>query len=91
MVATATRTRNTKSAKASNSAIASKSSVKNRPIDVQSHTIKTRATSNLTNEQRVEMISTAAYFIAEKRGFKDGDPQDDWLVAESQFDEMTSP
>lgn len=42
---------------------------------------------NVPQDQRIEMISTAAYFIAEKRGFDNGDPEADWLLAESQFDE----
>ena len=41
----------------------------------------------ITDEQRFDMISTAAYFIAERRGFDEGDPKEDWLEAESQFEE----
>ena len=40
----------------------------------------------ISPEQRHEMISVAAYFIAEKRGFENGNPADDWALAESQFD-----
>jgi len=43
---------------------------------------------NYSSERQVELISTAAYFIAEKRGFKNGDPKDDWLMAESQLEEL---
>lgn len=32
------------------------------------------------------MIETAAYFLAEKRAFRDGDPTQDWLQAEAQID-----
>jgi hypothetical protein len=32
------------------------------------------------------MISEAAYFLAEKRGFSGGNPCDDWIQAESQVD-----
>jgi hypothetical protein len=34
------------------------------------------------------MISEAAYFLAEKRGFTGGDPCDDWVKAESQVDAL---
>ena len=42
----------------------------------------------LSLEQRMEMISTAAYFLAEKRGFKNGSAEQDWLLAESQINEL---
>ena len=32
------------------------------------------------------MIAEAAYYLAEKRGFGDGDPVSDWIAAESQID-----
>lgn len=32
--------------------------------------------------ERREMIATAAYFLAEKRGFEPGHELDDWLTAE---------
>ena len=37
---------------------------------------------------REEMISVAAYFRAEHRGFAGGDPLDDWLAAEAEIDAM---
>lgn len=37
-------------------------------------------------ELRHEMISTAAYFRAEQRGFCGGDSLDDWLAAEAEVD-----
>lgn len=36
--------------------------------------------------QRDCMIAEAAYFRAEKRGFDDGDPMQDWLEAEREID-----
>lgn len=30
-------------------------------------------------------VAEAAYFIAEHRGFKEGDPVQDWLAAEAQI------
>jgi hypothetical protein len=35
---------------------------------------------------REQMISEAAYFRAEQRGFKAGDPMFDWLDAEAEID-----
>lgn len=38
-------------------------------------------------ELRHEMIATAAYFIAEQRGFVRGHEQQDWYQAEAAIDE----
>jgi len=40
--------------------------------------------------QRHEMISQAAYFIAQRRDFADGGADDDWLQAELEIDRMLS-
>ena len=40
----------------------------------------------ITPEQRWRMISEAAYFLAEKRGFVGGDVAHDWLQAEAEID-----
>lgn len=37
---------------------------------------------------REKMISDAAYFRAEKRGFEVGDSMDDWLVSEAEIDDV---
>ncbi len=37
---------------------------------------------------RHAMIARAAYFAAERRGFKGGSAQDDWVIAEVQVDEQ---
>lgn len=34
------------------------------------------------------MIATAAYYRAQRRGFRDGDPDTDWLEAEAEIDRM---
>ena len=36
----------------------------------------------LNNEEIREMVAREAYRLAEQRGFKDGNPEDDWLEAE---------
>ena len=40
----------------------------------------------VTLDQRQIMISEAAYYLAEHRGFEAGHELDDWLVAETQID-----
>lgn len=42
-------------------------------------------------EQRRRMISEAAYYIAEQRGFNGGDTVQDWLLAEAQIDNHLPP
>ncbi|MBI1173747.1 MAG: DUF2934 domain-containing protein [Sideroxydans sp.] len=37
---------------------------------------------------RYQMIATAAYFRAEQRGFKNGNPVDDWIAAEAEIDQL---
>ncbi len=48
------------------------------------------SSKNLKNidrtEDRKERISVAAYYKAEKRGFKNGDETQDWLEAEATID-----
>ena len=39
-------------------------------------------------EQRCVLVSEAAYFLAEHRGFKPGHELEDWLVAEGEIDDM---
>ncbi len=38
-------------------------------------------------EERRRMIAEAAYYRAEKRGFVNGDPVEDWIIAERQVNE----
>ena len=49
---------------------------------------KTTTGNFITPEQRFNMIAEAAYFMAEKRGFSGGNPDADWLCAESEIDHM---
>lgn len=44
--------------------------------------------TTISPEQRVEMISVAAYYRAEKRGFTGGDPTDDWAEAAAEIDTL---
>ncbi len=45
---------------------------------------------NVSDEQRLGMIAETAYFKAEKRGFVGGNPEEDWLAAESEVDALLS-
>jgi chromosome segregation ATPase len=40
-------------------------------------------------ERRYQMIAEAAYFRAEHRGFRDGDPVGDWLQAEAEIERLS--
>lgn len=43
---------------------------------------------SITPEERHRMICDAAYYRAERRGFKGGDPRQDWLDAEYEIDQL---
>jgi glucan-binding YG repeat protein len=51
-------------------------------------TTTSKPNKSITAEERWQMISEAAYFLAEKRGFSGGNPCDDWTQAESQVDAL---
>ena len=38
-------------------------------------------------DARCKMIAEAAYYHAERRGFRNGDPMVDWLTAEAEIDD----
>lgn len=46
------------------------------------------APRSISAEERVRMISDAAYYRAEARGFLGGDPERDWLEAEAEIDAL---
>ena len=41
-----------------------------------------------SEQERFKMIAEAAYYNAELRDFKDGDPDLDWYLAEEQIDQQ---
>lgn len=47
---------------------------------------KKSSSKRINHQARWHMISEAAYFKAEKRGFLGGDPAADWSEAETQID-----
>jgi len=66
----------------------SKTSVKTRKPTLGKHGTPKTAAKFVTPEQRYKMIAEAAYFIAEKRGFNEGDSYSNWLDAEAKIDKM---
>ncbi|GAB4399408.1 MAG: hypothetical protein OHK0048_12810 [Rhodoferax sp.] len=42
----------------------------------------------ITAEQRHHYVSVAAFYIAERRGFTLGNPEQDWLEAEAEIDRL---
>lgn len=46
------------------------------------------ATPITTSEERHRLISEAAYYLAEQRGFQGGSPEQDWFEAASQVDKL---
>ncbi|WP_295622999.1 DUF2934 domain-containing protein [uncultured Lamprocystis sp.] len=46
--------------------------------------------ANVTPEQRLDMISEAAYYRSEKRNFAEGYDAQDWADAEREIDELTA-
>jgi hypothetical protein len=43
---------------------------------------------SVTPETRHRMISEAAYYLAEHRGFYGGNPDSDWILAEQEIDKI---
>jgi hypothetical protein len=48
----------------------------------------TRPRKSITSEERTRLIAEKAYLRAECRGFRGGDPVEDWLAAEAEVDAM---
>ena len=48
---------------------------------------RTAASITVSAELRHQMIAEAAYYLAEKRNFRGGDPVNDWLEAETIIDQ----
>ena len=49
-------------------------------------TSKAVSPAGIDTEQRQRMITQEAYLIAERRGFQEGDPSQDWIEAERLVD-----
>jgi len=51
-------------------------------------TASSKQTTKISREQRLEMIRTAAYYLAQKRGYLGDSEQDDWMLAEEEIDNI---
>jgi hypothetical protein len=60
-------------------------SVKEAPVGFYDHLLMYMAPH--VSDNRQDCIAKAAYFLAEQRGFAPGHELDDWLAAESEFDQ----
>lgn len=50
-----------------------------------------RGRPGVNGEDRRRLISDAAFFKAERRGFVGGDPDQDWYEAEQEISELVGP
>lgn len=58
------------------------------PVDKRKTATTAAPKRGLTPEERYRMIAEAAYYRAEKRGFRAGDPAEDWRAAEMEIDDL---
>ena len=63
---------------------ASRKKVKDTPV------VNELLSSNITPEERMHMISEAAYYKAQQRGFDPQGCEKDWVEAEALVDDMLS-
>jgi hypothetical protein len=59
-------------------------------LNPNAETASQQGSSRDDSEERRENIAIAAYYNAERRGFKEGGEMEDWLEAEKQIDGRTS-
>jgi hypothetical protein len=71
------------SAKPSNTAVAP---VAEKPAAPRVRKAPAPKPSAVSAEERQRLIAEAAYFIAERRGFAGGSPDEDWRQAEAEVD-----
>jgi hypothetical protein len=58
------------------------------PTTNVTHNNPKTTSQTMTADQRHSMIQAAAYLRAEKRGFQNGNPTQDWVDAEREVDAM---
>jgi len=46
--------------------------------------------AGVASDQRMKMVAEAAYYLAEQRGFSEGNAENDWYTAETQIDQLLS-
>lgn len=66
---------------------ATATTAKPKAAEATTATRRTRA-ARIDPEQRRSYVEVAAYYIAERRGFADGDLTNDWLAAEAEIDRL---
>ncbi len=54
------------------------------------NTVSTQSSKTISAAQHAEMVATAAYYIAERRGFAAGYANEDWLAAEVEINTRLS-
>jgi hypothetical protein len=54
--------------------------------EAERHEVTQQSHSSLSAEERVRLISQAAYYRAEQRHFAPSNPVDDWRAAEAEID-----
>ncbi|WP_126443991.1 DUF2934 domain-containing protein [Sulfuricystis multivorans] len=59
-----------------------------KQADVAPAATQTPTLPELTPEQRRLYVEVAAYYIAERRGFRGGSEMEDWLQAEAEIDRL---
>lgn len=67
---------------------ATKSTVKRQPAKSSKDAPSSAEQIAVNGEDRHNMIATAAYYRAERRGFNGGCETEDWLEAEAEIDSM---
>ena len=64
---------------------------KKAAVEVVKETAPTKKVVAVSPEHRYHMIATAAYFLAQGRGFAGGYEMQDWITAEHQIDAQLKP
>lgn len=62
--------------------------LKKTPAATGITTVSASAVTVTTSKERYRLIAEAAYYIAEKRGFQGGNPEQDWFDATEQVDKV---
>lgn len=83
--AAGTKKKTTRKKAAGTRQTASKTATKKRATAKKAAVKKVRSTVPASDERR-KLIAETAFLKAERRGFKGGDPVDDWLEAEREVD-----
>lgn len=73
---------------AKSSAAPAKKGTPAKPAESSAPAPAKAAKTVLTPAERMKMIAEAAYYLAEKRGFKGGNELSDWMAAEKQVDSL---